>query len=134
MRRGNAFNTWVYRRSRGRRMGKIKGLPVLLLTVRGRKTGVPHTVPVTYLREGASWIVIGSAGGMPEEPQWFRNLRATERAVVEVGADRHDVTVAVANPELRDELWQRVIAVAPFFEGYQKKASRVIPIALLTPQ
>jgi deazaflavin-dependent oxidoreductase (nitroreductase family) len=124
----------VYRASKGRLGGKVNGMPILLLTVAGRKTGSPHTSPVSYLRDGDSWVVAGSAGGVDTEPQWFRNLRAADSATVEIGATRTEVSVSIADPQQRDALWQRLTEAAPFFAGYEKKTSRVIPVARLTPR
>lgn len=133
MRAVNTLNTGMYRRSAGKRMGMVKGVPVLLLTVAGRTTGILHTVPVTYFERDGSWLVVGSAGGMKDEPQWFRNLRACQQARVQIGASHVEVAVSVADKARRDELWEQVVRTAPFFDGYQKKVSREIPIAVLTP-
>lgn len=133
MRYANAAHAWIYRTSGGRVAGAAKGVPLLLLTVAGRKTGTPHTVPCVYFDEGGSWLVSGSAGGMPDEPQWFRNLRATDRAEVEVAGTRTTVRVRVLTGEERDAAWQRIVVRAPFFEDYQAKVDRVIPVAVLTP-
>ena len=108
-------------------------MPVLLLTSAGRRSGTPRTTPLVYLENGDSWVVTGSAGGTPTEPQWFQNLRATDRATVEVGEARTGVSVHIADAEEREDLWQRLVAVAPYFAGYQKKCDRVIPMAVLTP-
>jgi deazaflavin-dependent oxidoreductase (nitroreductase family) len=123
-----------YRASQGRKNGSVKGMPVLLLTVPGRKTGQLRTTPVVYLKSGDRWVVTGSAGGSQTEPQWFSNLRATDRATVEVGADRSEVRVSIADDAERAELWRELVSVAPFFDGYQKKCDRVIPMAILTPK
>jgi F420H(2)-dependent quinone reductase len=133
MRAAGRLNNWLYRRSGGRLMGRVRGMPVLLLTVAGRRTGTPHTTPVVYLEDAGRYVVTGSAGGSPSEPQWFRNLRRAERAVVEIGRDRIDVAVAVAGPGDRTVLWERLIAKAPFFANYQAKVQREIPMAVLTP-
>jgi deazaflavin-dependent oxidoreductase (nitroreductase family) len=93
MRTGNALHVRIYRASRGRVAGKIKGMPILLLTVRGRRTDIPRTTPVGYQRDGGRWIVTGSGGGMRDEPQWFRNLRAADHAIAEIGGVTRDVTV-----------------------------------------
>jgi F420H(2)-dependent quinone reductase len=128
------LNVRLYRASKGRVMGKVRGVPVLLLTVRGRKTGAERTTPVSYMRYDDGYVVTGSAGGQPAEPQWFRNLRRAEHAVIEVGPQRMDVTVQVAGPEQRKVLWDRLIASAPFFAKYQSKVEREIPMAVLTPR
>jgi deazaflavin-dependent oxidoreductase (nitroreductase family) len=108
-------------------------MPVLLLTVAGRKTGVPRTTAVSYLEEVDCYVVTGSAGGAQSEPQWFRNLRNADHAVIEVGRRRMDVTVAVADSELRRVLWERLVGRHRFFAKYQDKVERDIPMAVLTP-
>lgn len=134
MRAGNTVAVSLYRRTGGRVGGSAKGVDVLLLTVAGRRTGKPHTVPVAYLEHGSGYIITGSGGGMSDEPQWFRNLRATDRAEVEIGRRRNPVVSRVAEGAERDELWQEVVlARAPFFVKYQEKSGREIPVALLTP-
>jgi deazaflavin-dependent oxidoreductase (nitroreductase family) len=134
MRAMGALNIRLYRSSKGRIMGKVRGFPVLLLTVTGRRTGVERTTPVGYFEDAGRFVVTGSAGGSPSDPQWFRNLRHTERAVVEVGPKRIDVSVAIAGPDERRVLWDRLISRAPFFAKYQEKVDREIPMAVLTPR
>jgi deazaflavin-dependent oxidoreductase (nitroreductase family) len=129
----SALNNALYRASGGRLMGKVKGVPVLLLTAPGRKTGAEHTTPVLYIEDNDRFVVTGSAGGAAAEPQWFRNLRNADRAVIEVGRRRIPVSVAVATPDEREVLWQRLLKVAPFFANYQTKTDREIPMAILTP-
>ena len=133
MRAGGALNIRVYRASGGKVMGKVRGVPVLLLTVAGRKSGVPHTTPVSYLSVDGGFVVTGSAGGAPSEPQWFQNLRHAEQAVIEVGRTRMDVTVTIAGADEHKVLWEQLISGAPFFANYQAKVEREIPVAVLTP-
>ncbi len=133
MRAAGVFNIRLYRASGGRLMGRVRGVPVLLLTVGGRKTGVPHTTPVSYFEEGGRFVVTGSAGGSQPDPQWFRNLRRADHAVIEVGRRRMDVAVAIAGSEERRVLWERLVDRAPFFVKYQAKVDREIPMAILTP-
>lgn len=133
MRAGGAVITWLYRVSGGRVMGRIQGVPVLLLTVAGRKSGVEHTTAVSYFRDGGAFVVTGSAGGAAAEPQWFRNLRQADRAVIEVGPKRMEVTVSVAGPDEHKVLWEKLVTAAPLFGKYQAKVERQIPMAVLTP-
>lgn len=134
MRAAGALSTWLYRVSGGRLMGKAAGLPVLLLTVAGRKSGVEHTTAGAYLKDGEGFVVTGSGGGSASEPQWFRNLRHADRAVIEVGPKRIDVTVSIAGAGEHKILWEKLIAVAPSFAKYQAKVTREIPMAVLTPR
>ena len=63
MRKGNAMHVALYRRTGGRHFNRVRGLPVCLLTVPGRKTGTPRTTPMAYFERAGSWLVVGSAGG-----------------------------------------------------------------------
>ncbi len=126
---------WLYRRSGGRIGGTAKGTNVLLLTVAGRKTGRLFTVPVSYLRHEGGYVVTGSAGGMKQDPQWIRNLKATGQAEIEIGRERVTVDGRVTAGAERDRLWRDVVlAQAPVFAQYEQKSGRVIPVATLMPR
>jgi hypothetical protein len=85
MRAGNGLAVLLYRRSNGRIGGAARGgTRVLLLTVPGRKSGTPHTTPVSYFEDEGGYVVAGTAAGRKQDPQWFRNLRAASRAHVEL--------------------------------------------------
>jgi deazaflavin-dependent oxidoreductase (nitroreductase family) len=131
---GNRAAAWVYRRTKGRVGGSAKGVPVLLLTVPGRKSGTLRTVPVAYFEHGNGYLVAASAGGAKTDPQWIHNLGAAGKAHVTVFKDQHDVDARIADRAERDKLWEEVVlAQAPFFAKYEEKFGRTIPIALLTP-
>jgi deazaflavin-dependent oxidoreductase (nitroreductase family) len=133
MRAANHLAVSLYRRSGGRIGGKAKGTTVLLLTVPGRKTGRPRTVPISYFEHHGELIVTGSAGGMKNNPQWIRNLKAAGAGDIQIGSDRSSVHARVTEGSERDELWEQVILVrAPFFATYEEKSGRTIPIAVLT--
>src|SRR6266576_5014849 len=96
----------VYRLSGGRFGGKIGGLPVLLLTTIGRKSGRPRTQPLAYTRTGGGYAVIASKGGAAQHPLWYLNLRANPLAEVTVGRDTHEVRARDAEGEERERLWR----------------------------
>ena len=125
----------LYRRSGGRVGGKARGgVPVLLLTVPGRRTGTPRTTPVSYFEHEGGYLVAATAGGSKHDPQWFRNVRAAPRAHVEIGTRHEDVEVRVLSGEERDRAWRDVVlARAPSFAPYEEKSGRVIPLAVLRP-
>jgi deazaflavin-dependent oxidoreductase (nitroreductase family) len=132
---GNTVGVWLYRRSGGKLGGKARGgTPVLILTVKGRKSGQPFSSPAAYFERDGGWLVVGSAGGLPQEPQWFRNLRATDSAVVEVRDQRFEVGVRVLEGEERDDAFAQVVTENPGFANYETKAGRSMPVALLTPR
>jgi len=123
---------WLYRRTNGRIGGTVRGVRILLLTVPGRKTGVPHTVPISFFEHDGAYIVVGSAGGAKQDPQWMRNLRHAPRARIQIGAEQIDVTTRVAAEPERTELWRDVVVSrAPFFAPYERKSGRKIPLGVL---
>jgi len=134
-RAGNKLATTLYRRTGGKVGGKGRGgTPVLLLTVAGRRSGLPRTAPIGYFEHEGGWLVVGSAGGLPQDPEWFKNLRRAEWADVEVGRVRRRVTIRELTGEERDRAWRDVVvAQNPAYAPYEKKTSRTIPLALLTP-
>lgn len=132
-RAANRLAVALYRRSGGKIGGTAKGLPVLLLTVPGRRTGAAHTVPVAYIEHDGTYVVTGSAGGAKEEPQWFRNIRSADLVRIEIGGEFQEAQVLVPDAAGRDRLWQDIVLDrAPFFAKYQDKAGRIIPVAVLT--
>ena len=134
MKGGARLGVSLYRASGGRIGGRVKGLQVILLTVPGRKTGQPHTTSVSCFEHAGGYVVAGSAGGLPQEPQWFKNLRKTPAAEVQLGREHFRVGVRELLDTERDEVWRAVVvARAPFFADYSIKGRRTIPLALLTP-
>lgn len=133
--RANRTAVALYRRSGGRIGGRAKGLPVLLVTVAGRRSGIDRTTPIVYFELDGDYLVCGSGGGMPAEPDWFRNLRRASRAAVTLGdGTPRDVTVRVLPRDERDKLWDDlVLERAPLFAKYEQRSARIIPLALLTP-
>ncbi|WP_270886918.1 nitroreductase family deazaflavin-dependent oxidoreductase [Pedococcus sp. 5OH_020] len=130
---GSTTMVWLYRKSGGRVGGRVRGLQVVLLTVAGRKSGQPRTAAVSWFPHGEGHIVVGSAGGLPQEPQWFKNLRHAESAQVQVGRETFAASVRVLEGEERDRVWRDVVlARAPSFAQYEVKGRRTIPLAELT--
>lgn len=124
-------HVWLYKSSGGKRGRSIGGMPVLLLTTRGRKSGAQRTVPVVPFIEGGETYVIASMGGQPQHPAWFFNLQANPGVEVQVGSEHWHARAEVLAPEQRSDIWQRITAAMPNFGAYQKKTSRVIPVVRL---
>lgn len=127
-------HVWLYRASGGRRGGSIGGMPVLLLSTRGRKSGAERTVPVVRWVENGETYVIASMGGQPQHPGWFFNLAANPVVEVQVGKDQWRARAEVLSPEQRADIWPRITAAMPNFAEYQKKTPRVIPVVRLAQQ
>ena len=109
----------------------FSGDSALLLTTTGRRTGRSHTVPIMFKRDGDRLLVIASASGAPDHPDWYRNLVANPQVVVEHGADRFDAVARTAEGEERDRLWAELLETHPFFADHQAQVTRQIPLVLL---
>ncbi len=131
----NKVASRLYVGSNGRLGGSARGVPVLILTVPGRKTGTPRSTPVAYFEHDGGFLVAATAGGAKTDPEWIKNLGASGQAKVHVGEKQYDVDVRIVEGVERDELWRDVVVErAPSFGKYVEKSGRVIPIAILTPR
>jgi len=124
----------VQRLSRGRLLNRVAGMPVLLLTTTGRRSGKARTTPLTFFRDGPDLVVIASNGGADRAPDWSVNLQQDPSAVVQIGADKLSVEARTATPEERERLWVGITATYPGYAAYQRKTTRRIPVLILTPK
>jgi F420H(2)-dependent quinone reductase len=124
---------FVYRRSGGKRMGRVRGMPILLLTSVGRKTGKQRVTPVMYMRDGNNYVIIAANAGARRNPGWFANLQANPQTTIEVDDMTRTVMTHKASKEEKDRIWPRFVEQAPFLEGYRKKTTRDMPIIILQP-
>ena len=129
----SAVNTWVFRASGGRIGGRFRGgAPVLLLTTTGRKTGQPRTAPLLYLKDGDTYVLVASKGGMSHHPLWFRNLEANPEVEIEVGRDKLAMTARRASSEEKAALWPKLVAMYRDYDDYQARTERDIPVVILS--
>ncbi len=133
-RRLSRLHRVVYRMTRGVIGRRLVRNDMLLLTTRGAQTGREHTVPLLYLRDGDTLLVIASWGGRPSHPQWYRNLLQHPDATVQVGGRRWPVRARTASPQERDVWWPRVLAAYHKYRVYQSNTDRVIPVVFLEPR
>ncbi|MBV9228238.1 MAG: nitroreductase family deazaflavin-dependent oxidoreductase [Chloroflexi bacterium] len=121
----------LYRLSGGSIGGTFKGVPVLLLTTAGRKTGKKRTKPLLYLMDNDQVVLVASHAGAPTHPSWWRNLQQNPHAEVQIKRTLLQVEAREATPEERERLWPKLVALYPDYENYQKRTTRSIPIVLL---
>jgi len=126
-----AGHTALYRLTSGRIGGKVVGLPVLLLTTTGRKSGLRRTVPLVFFEDGERLVVIASKGGDPRDPIWWLNLQKNPEAEVQVGAEHRRMRARLASPDARARLWPRAKHENPRYAEYEKRTAREIPVVLL---
>jgi deazaflavin-dependent oxidoreductase (nitroreductase family) len=109
------------------------GVPILLLTSTGRKSGQPRTTPLIHARDGDDYLVVASMGGAPQHPQWYRNLVANPSAQIQDRSAHIDVTAHTAGDDEKARLWKIVAAQWPNYDVYQSRTDRVIPVVVLSP-
>lgn len=109
------------------------GVPILLLTTTGRKTGEARTTALIHGRDEDDYLVIASMGGAPNHPSWYLNLLAHPDAEIQVKADRIKVRAHPAGDDEKPRLWKVMTDSWPNYDVYQSRTDRVIPLVVLTP-
>ena len=110
------------------------GLPVVIVTNRGNKTGAIRKTPLMRVKDGDNYVLVGSQGGRPKHPVWVFNLRADPGVQVRDEADVHDMRVReVEDDAERARLWSLAVEAYPPYEEYQQRTTRKIPVFLAEP-
>ncbi|MBW2244221.1 MAG: nitroreductase family deazaflavin-dependent oxidoreductase [Deltaproteobacteria bacterium] len=108
------------------------GLPTLLLTCVGRKSGEKRTTPLVFLQHGKEMVVVGSLGGYDTHPAWVHNLKANPECWVQLDANRRTATSRDATDAEREALWPDLTALFPPWGYFQKQTDRPFAIVLLS--
>lgn len=128
------INTFFYRRNDGSGLGgTFQGIPVALLTTRGRKTGDPRVSPLYFHRDGDKVVVAASKGGSDKHPLWYLNLLADPRVSMQIKEETLHLTARQATEEERDSYWPRLVAMYPSYQDYQSWTERKIPLVVCEP-
>jgi deazaflavin-dependent oxidoreductase (nitroreductase family) len=109
------------------------GMPHLLLTVTGARSGLPRRVPLLYVPDGERYLVIGSNWGKPAHPAWSANLLANPEAVVNLSGREVAVRARLADGAERERLWAASTALWPAYDGYAARAGRPLRLFVLEP-
>lgn len=109
------------------------GVPTLLLTTHDQPAGRGRRTPLIYRQDGDAFVVMGSAGGRPEHPLWYRQLSADPRVRVQVKERRFAAEARTATGAEKARLWELMCQVWPDYAEYQKKTDREIPVVVLQP-
>ncbi len=120
-----------FRANAGQVGGWAAGMPLVLLTTTGAKTGRSHTTPAAYRRKGDRVFVFASMAGAPTNPAWYHNLVANPTVTVELGAERFEATATPLPDPERAEVYAAQSADIPQFGEYQKMTTRKIPVVEL---
>ena len=127
-----ATDKFVQRVSRGRvTILDIAGLPNLMLTVEGRKSGVPRTTPLLCVPYGNDHLIAGSYFGGPKTPVWVANVRAAQQVTISVQGKTHVAVPREISDDERPAIWAHMVKTWPNFEKYAERTDRKIPLFLL---
>lgn len=124
---------FLFRASGGRIGAQAGSLPVLLLSVRGRKSGVARDVVLNYIRDGGRYVVYASHAGGDREPPWWLNLRDAGQAEVMLAGERFRVRAREAEGAERERLWSDVTRRDDAYAEYEKRTARRIAVVVLEP-
>jgi len=105
----------------------------LALVTKGRKTGKKRTVALSYFEIDGHMLVVGSAGGSPQDPQWVRNIRADPNATIYIARKPRRVTARIAAGTERQAIWSKLSVQVPTYASYQAGVTREIPLVILEP-
>ena len=110
------------------------GMPVIIVTNRGNRTGAIRKTPLMRVKDGDNYVLIGSQGGAPKNPQWVYNLRADARVEIRDETEVYSMRVReVEDSEERARLWDLAVAAYPPYVDYQDRTTRRIPVFLAEP-
>ena len=120
-----------YEKTNGEEGHLYNGVPALLLTTKGRKTGEPFVLPLFYGVDGEKHVVVASRGGAPRHPHWYTNLTAEPHVDVQVKDDKFAAIARTATAEEKPKLWEMMAKIWPSYNDYQAKTDREIPVVIL---
>ena len=110
------------------------GLPVIVVTNRGNRTGAIRKTPLMRVKDGNNYVLIGSRGGAPTHPQWVHNLRADSNVQIQDETEIYNMQVhELSEGEERARLWTLAVKAFPPYEEYQQKTHRLIPVFVAEP-
>ena len=113
-----------FRANGGKVGGQMEKIPLLLVTMKGAKSGRTITLPLAYSKDGNRFVVIASFAGAPHNPSWYHNLVAHPDVTIELGGEKFQAKASVAQGAERDRLFKQQADQLPIFNEYQQKTTR----------
>ncbi|MFI5770481.1 nitroreductase family deazaflavin-dependent oxidoreductase [Streptomyces sp. NPDC051658] len=111
----------------------MRGLPVIILTTRGARSGKIRKTPLMRVEHDGAYAVVASQGGAPKHPVWYHNIVADPRVELQDGPVRQDMNAREATGDEKGLWWQRAVEAFPDYADYQRKTDRQIPVFVLEP-
>ena len=123
----------LYEASGGTEGTTLRGMPVVLLTMRGASSGKLRKVPLMRVEHEGAYAAVASQGGAPHHPAWYRNLITSSHLEVQDGPVKGDYVAREVRGEEKATWWERAVAAFPDYAEYQRKTEREIPVLVLEP-
>jgi deazaflavin-dependent oxidoreductase (nitroreductase family) len=123
----------TYERTGGREANTLRdtGLPIVVVTTRGNKTGKVRKTPLMRVEHNGDYALVASMGGAPKNPVWYHNLKARpDEVTLQDGEKPFEVTVRELSGDERARWWERAVAAYPPYAEYQQNTERLIPVFL----
>lgn len=123
----------LYESSGGAEGNTMRGLPVVILTTRGAKSGKLRKTPLMRVEHDGRYAVVASLGGAPKHPVWYHNLKADPHVELQDRGTKRDYTAREVVGDEKAVWWERAVATWPDYAKYQTKTERQIPVFVLEP-
>ncbi len=124
----------LYEETGGAEGNEMKGLPVIILTTRGARSGKLRKTPLMRVSDEAGrYAAVASLGGAPKHPVWYFNVKADPHVVLQDGPLAKDYVAREVTGDEKAQWWDRAIAAYPEYAEYQEKTDREIPVFVLEP-
>jgi deazaflavin-dependent oxidoreductase (nitroreductase family) len=124
----------LYERSNGAEGNTLRGMPVIVLTTVGAKSGKLRKNALMRVEHDGEYAVVASLGGSPTHPVWYYNVVANPHVELQDGATRRDYTAREVTGAEKALWWERAVAAYPDYAAYQRRTEREIPVFVLTPK
>ena len=128
-----SIHTFLYKITGGRFGSQMGDFKVLLLTTKGRKSGLERTTPLGFFDHEDGYLIIASNGGMPTHPDWYHNLKSDPKVTLQIKDQVINARAKILNGKTRTPVWKRIVAEAPQYGEYEGKTDRLIPVVWLQP-
>ncbi|MDI9896793.1 nitroreductase family deazaflavin-dependent oxidoreductase [Rhodococcus sp. IEGM 1381] len=120
-----------YENSGGTEGTTMNGMPVVLLTTKGNKSGKLRKSPLMRVEHDGEYAIVASLGGAPKHPVWYHNVKAEGLVELQDGTEKHDYVAREVTGDEKAVWWERSVEAYPDYADYQKKTDREIPVFVL---
>jgi deazaflavin-dependent oxidoreductase (nitroreductase family) len=125
--------TELFEQSGGREGNTLRGMPIIVMTSVGARSGKLRKTPLMRVEQGGEYAVVASLGGAPKHPVWYHNLKKNPHVELQDGPVKRDYLAREVTGEEKAAWWERAVAAYPDYADYQKKTTREIPVFVLSP-